>query len=127
MNRLVLPLILLLAACTAPIENSRIQTPTLAIQPPPLVQPRGGEADALFKACRAEATRVVVFRERGQTMRNDEIASSPGGFSNNTAMSTFRMPLDQASAEAERDRLTRDCMAGAQGGAGPAVPPAGTR
>lgn len=104
----------LLAACTAPIQNSRIQAPQLALQPAPLAPPRGAEADARFQACRAEAERVVLFRERAQTMRNDDLASSAGGFANSTVLPGFRQQLNQASGEAERDRLTRECMASTQ-------------
>jgi hypothetical protein len=109
MSRLVLPLILLLGACNAPIQG-----PNFAFQPPPLQAPRAADADARFQACRAEATRVVTFRERTQVMRNDDLASNAGGFSNTTAMPTWQRQMDQSSAEAERDRLTRACMAASE-------------
>jgi hypothetical protein len=114
MSRLALPLVLLLAACstgsnTSPTSN--LQLPTFQLQPPPLVAPRGGEANARFTACRAEATRVVQFRERGQTMRDDEIGGSVGSFGNSNAISTLQLQRDRSAAEAEIDRLTRACMA----------------
>ena len=108
MPRLILPLVLLLAACNS---ASNIQMPNFALQPAPLVAPRGGEASTRCTACRQEATRVGVFRERGQTMRADDLGSSPGSFGNTTSMATYQSQMDRAAAEAEVDRLTRACMA----------------
>ncbi|WP_270938516.1 hypothetical protein [Falsiroseomonas oryzae] len=108
---ILLAVLALLAACTAPIQDSRIQAPHLALQQAPLAPPRGAEADARFQACRAEAERLVLFRERGQSMRSDDLASSAGGFSTSEVLPRFRQQLDQASSQAERDRLTRECMA----------------
>ena len=108
MPRPILPLVLLLAACNSP---STMQMPNFALQPPPLAAPRGGEANARFQACRAEATRVVQFRERGQVMRNDEIGNSMGAFGNTNSVATLQTQMDRSAAEAEVDRLTRDCMA----------------
>jgi len=108
MPRPILPLLLLLAACNSP---STMQMPNFALQPPPLAAPRGGESNARYQACRAEATRVVLFRERSQVMRADEIGSSVGGFGNSNSVSTFQAQMDRSAAEAEVDRLTRECMA----------------
>jgi hypothetical protein len=114
MSRLVLPLVLLLAACSTgsnTSQTSSMQLPSFHLQQPPLAPPGGAEANARFAACRAEATRVVQFRERGQTMRNDELGSSVGGFGNSNAVSTLQVQMDRSAAEAEIDRLTRACMA----------------
>jgi hypothetical protein len=114
MSRLALPLVLLLAACSTGSNSSptpNLQMPTFQLQQPPLVAPRDGEGSARFAACRAEATRVVQFRERGQTMRDDEIAGSVGSFGNSNAVSTLQAQRDRSAAEAEIDRLTRACMA----------------
>jgi hypothetical protein len=87
----------LLAACTAPLGS-----------PPPR------ERDARADACRAEATRVVQFRERGQTMRNDETESGRGTV---TVAPYSRAESDRMFAQMERDRIMQDCLRAAPGGA----------
>lgn len=83
----------LLAACAMPLGS-----------PPP------GERDARLDACRAEATRVVQFRERGQTMRNDETESGRGTV---TVAPYSRAESDRGFAQMERDRMVQDCLRGA--------------
>ncbi|MGG5821796.1 hypothetical protein [Falsiroseomonas sp. HW251] len=108
MFRPILPLVLLLAACG---QNTSMQMPRFELQPPPLVAPRGAQADQRFQACRTEATRVVMFRERGQTMRNDDLAMAPGSFGNDSAVPDWRRQMNQSNTDQEIDRLTRQCIA----------------
>lgn len=110
MPRPILLLVLLLAACG---QNSSMQMPRFELQPPPLAAPRGAgpAADARYQACRAEATRVVTFRERGQTMRNDDLAISTGSFGNDSAVPDWRRQMTQVTTEQEIERLTRQCIA----------------
>jgi hypothetical protein len=65
------------------------------------------ERDPRADACRAEATRVVQFRERGQTMRSDETESGRGTF---TVAPYSRAENDRALAQIDRDRLVADCL-----------------
>lgn len=94
MRRLA-PLLLpaLLAACTAPIGAG----------------PRG-ERDGRADACQAEATRVVQYRDRGQTMRTDETESGRGTL---TVSPYFRAEADRMRAQMDRDAIARDCVRGA--------------
>lgn len=90
MPRLVLILLpVLLAACTAPIGR------------------QAAERDPRLDACRAEATRVVQYRERGQTMRSDETESGRGTV---TVAPFSRSESDRAMAVMERDRIVADCL-----------------
>lgn len=97
---LLLPM--LLAACAAPLGT----LPSAGV-------PRG-ERDARLEACRAEATRVVQYRERGQLMRSDETESGRGTV---TVAPYFRAESDRALAQMERDRIVEDCMRAAGSGA----------
>ena len=71
-----------------------------------------GQQEADYEACRAEATRVVQFRERGQTMRSDETESGRGTV---TVAPYGRVESDRMLAQMERDRITQDCLRGARG------------
>jgi hypothetical protein len=94
---LILPL--LLAACAQPLPV------------PPMGGAPRGERDASVDACRAEADRIVSFRERGQTMRADETESGRGTV---TVAPFSRAENDRAMAQMDRDRIIQDCLAGAR-------------
>jgi hypothetical protein len=94
--RPVLLLPILLAACAAPLGA-----------PPP------GERDARYDACRAEATRVVQYRERAQTMRSDETESGRGTV---TVAPYGRAESDRMMAQMDRDRIIQDCLRASAGG-----------
>jgi hypothetical protein len=96
---LLLPL--LLAACTAPLGT------------PPVGGAPRGERDARYEACRAEATRVVQWRERGQTMRSDETENSRGTV---TVAPYARAESDRAMAQIDRDRMIADCLRSSETG-----------
>jgi hypothetical protein len=92
MRRLVILLPLLAAACSAPIG--------------PLTRGQA-DRDPREEACRAEATRIVQYRERGQTMRTDENESSRGI----TTVAPFqRTESDRMRAQMDRDQIMRDCL-----------------
>ncbi len=94
MNRLVALLMpVVLAACTAPIGA-----------------PGGtAERDPREAACRAEATRVVQWRDRGQLMRTDEAENSRG---TQNVIPYSRVESDRGLQQMERDRLTAECLRG---------------
>ncbi len=89
-------LLLGLSACAIPLP-----TPISAPPPP------AGQRDAAYDACRAEATRVVQFRERGQQMRTDETESSRGTLS---VAPYSRVESDRGAQQIDRDRLIAECL-----------------
>jgi hypothetical protein len=96
--------LLLLGACSAQLPRISALAP---ISPPPPV-PRG-ERDSRYDACRAEATRVVQYRERGQLMRSDETESGRGTL---TVAPYSRLENDRGAAQIDRDRLVAECLRG---------------
>jgi hypothetical protein len=125
----LLPLVALLALAACSASSGGVARGPLGgfsgspglIEPPPPV-PRG-ERDARYEACRAEATRVVQFRERGQLMRQDETESGRGTV---TVAPFGRVESDRAAAQIDRDRLIADCLRASERPAA-AAPPAGAR
>ncbi|WP_372617650.1 hypothetical protein [Falsiroseomonas sp.] len=99
----VLLLPALLAACAAPLGTT------------PLGGAARGERDARYEACRAEATRLVQYRERGQTMRSDETESGRGTV---TVAPFGRAERDRMMAQMERDRIIEECLRAAPDGGG---------
>jgi len=93
--RSLLPLPLLLAACAGPGFG-----PIAAV-------PAAPQRDSRTEACRAEATRIVQFRDRGQVMRTDETESGRG----TTTVAPFsRAESDRGGQQMERDRILQDCL-----------------
>jgi len=89
------------------------------------------ENSAALETCRAEATRMVQFRDRGQLMRTDEVESGRGTFS---SAPFSRVETERMGQQITRDRLIADCMRGADRavpaaaqGAGSVAPPAANR
>ncbi|MBW8268595.1 hypothetical protein [Caldovatus aquaticus] len=81
----------------------------------------GGERvsrDALVEACRREAERVVLYRDRGQQMRTDEGESRVGVQAN---IPTLRAETDRLAQQFERDRMVEECVRrhGGEDGPGP--------
>ena len=66
-----------------------------------------GQRDALVEACRREATRVVLYRDRGQLMRMDEGDSRVGVQGN---VPTLRSETERMGQQFERDRLADECV-----------------
>ncbi|HWX49920.1 MAG TPA: hypothetical protein VNZ61_17880 [Roseomonas sp.] len=110
MKRLVLPLLLLTAAC--------------ADMAPRTAEDR--QQDAARAACRQDAERVMRVRERGQTMRMDE-AESRLGAGPYTGTVAGSMNTERLAARYEQDQLVQDCLRGRENGAAVpgAAPPAG--
>jgi hypothetical protein len=104
--RLVLLLLpVLLAACDSPrLQAARVDVP--------MGGAARGDQDPRLEACRAEATRMVQFRDRGQTMRTDETESGRGTV---TVAPFSRTESDRASAQLTRDQMIQDCLRQAQG------------
>jgi hypothetical protein len=96
---LLLPLLLLAACDSVGLQGGRVDVPFGGA-------PRG-EQNARLAACRAEATRVVQFRERGQTMRNDETETGRGFV---TVAPYSRSENDRAAAQLTRDQMIQDCL-----------------
>jgi len=115
---LLLPLA---AACGATNVSPRLA---------PVLLPMSENSVAL-ETCRAEATRMVQFRDRGQLMRTDEVESGRGTFS---SVPFSRVETERMGQQITRDRLIADCLRGADRaapaatqGAGNVAPPAAGR
>ncbi len=64
-------------------------------------------ADPRYAACRAEATRLVQFRDRGQQMRTDEAENRLG---TDMTIPYSRTETDRLAQQMERDRLITECL-----------------
>lgn len=97
------------AASTSPASIQAAPRPTAPSQtftaPPPSQAVR--DQAALAAACRAEADRIVVTRDRGQMMRDDERDARVG-----TDASIFarRTETDRLGRQFERDRIAAECL-----------------
>jgi hypothetical protein len=100
--------LLLLAAC-APVAPAPPVSVAGRVAPPRAVGPAGEPLshDALVAACRREAERVVLYRDRGQEMRIDEGQSRVGV---QASIPTIRAETDRLAQQFERDRLTEECV-----------------
>lgn len=97
--------LLALAACAAPADPAARAGAARDAR-------RDGDA---AQACRAEADRVVLFRDRGQLMREDDLDARVGLATN---VVTARATSDRLGRQFERDRLAAECLR-ARTGAGP--------
>ncbi|MFT8244556.1 hypothetical protein [Roseomonas sp. BN140053] len=68
--------------------------------------PAQRQNDARAASCRQEAERTVLYRDRGQTMRNDDQDARVGTLSNFGIRST----TDRLGATFERNRLADECV-----------------
>jgi hypothetical protein len=115
MTRIALPALLVVAlsgaAACAPAAPPPPISPGIGGGPPAASGPAGtaaaGRQDALIEACRREATRVVLYRDRGQQMRMDEGDSRVGVQAN---IPTLRAETDRLGQQFERDRLAEECV-----------------
>ncbi len=105
---------LALAACSGPVNTGFGGFSGFGgfNSPPPVPTGPRGERDARAEACRAEATRVVQWRDRGQLMRNDEIENRADG--NITVAPPSRAEADRLGAAFERDRIAAECVRAAE-------------
>ena len=113
MPRRFAPLLLLLAGACGAVDVS----PRLAPVPLP-----SRENSAALETCRAEATRMVQFRDRGQLMRTDEVESGRGTFS---SAPFSRVETERMGQQMNRDRLIADCVRGADRAVPAGAPPPG--
>ena len=112
----ILPLsaLLLIASC-APFAPAPPVSPAVSAAGAPTPRAAGSapdgsgrvSRDALVEACRREATRVVLYRDRGQQMRTDEGDNRVGVQAN---IPTLRAETDRLAQQYERDRLTDECV-----------------
>ena len=85
--------------------------------PPAPATPEQARQNALLAACRREAERVVLYRDRGQTMRNDDMDARIGVSGNLSS----RAESDRLGATFERDRMAAECVRANSGEAAPAT------
>lgn len=80
------------------------------------------QQDATTIACRADAERMMRYRDRGQLMRTDEAEAriGAGAFSSDTVAGS--MSTQRLSSRYEQSRLVDECVRGAN--ATPATAPA---
>jgi hypothetical protein len=111
MTRIALPALLAVAlsgaAACAPAAPAPPISPGIGGGPPAALGTAAGPQDALVEACRREATRVVLYRDRGQQMRMDEGDSRVGVQAN---VPTLRAESDRLGQQFERDRLAEECV-----------------
>ncbi len=135
MNRLLLPLLALLAAGLAACGGADpaivpasplLGAPRTAPAGPPTAVPanpgtpsRPGEIytgpaavtrrdeAAVAAACRREADRIVTFRDRGQLMREDDRDARVG---TDASIYARRMETDRLSRLFERDQIAAECI-----------------
>ncbi|UFN50345.1 hypothetical protein LPC08_06895 [Roseomonas sp. OT10] len=88
-----------------------------AAQPTAPLTAEQARQNALTAACRREAERVVLFRDRGQTMRNDDMDARMGVSGNLSS----RAESDRLGATFERDRIAAECVRSNSGEAAPAA------
>ncbi len=62
---------------------------------------------ALVEACRRDADRVVLYRDRGQLMREDERDARIG---TDSSIYARRVETDRLGRVFERDRLAAECL-----------------
>ena len=62
---------------------------------------------AVAAACRGDADRIIVTRDRGQLMREDEAASRVGS---QASIYSQRAETDRLGRIFERDRIASDCV-----------------
>ena len=83
-----------------------------------------GPDSVLRQRCIDEAERVVVSRNRGQAVRDDEAMFMTDATNN---IPTLRVQSDAYNARSQREQLARDCIRAAQAGPRPQDPAAATR
>jgi len=74
-----------------------------APQPPQVARDRA----AIAEACRRDADRVVLYRDRGQLMREDERDARVG---TDSSIYARRIETDRLGRVFERDRLAAECV-----------------
>ena len=83
--------VLLAAGCAAPLPGG---------------SPAQGDRAAVSAACRSQAERVVNYRDRGQTMRQDEYNARVG----TTSYLGPQVITDQIAQVYDRDRMAAECV-----------------
>jgi hypothetical protein len=107
--RLTLLAALLLGACANADAPTSMRAATAG----------AGQDSILRQRCEAEAERIVVFRNRGQAVRDDDAMFMTDATNN---IPTLRVQSDRFNRRSEREELTRDCIRAAQAGPAPQDP-----
>lgn len=111
-----------LAACAGGGRDPAISSVTIPSAPPgaPPLPTRSGQVyaapapaqgvrdrAALAAACRQDAERIILFRDRGQLMREDERDARIGS---DASIYARRVETDRLGRQFERDRLADQCV-----------------
>ena len=110
-SRLTLLAALMLGACANADAPTSMRAATAAAGPDGVLRQR----------CTAEAERIVVSRNRGQAVRDDDAMFMTDATNN---IPTLRVQSDAFNRRSEREELTRECIRAAQAGPQPVDPAA---
>lgn len=107
--RLTILAALLLGACANADAPSSLRAATAG----------AGQDSVLRQRCEAEAERVILFRDRGQAVRNDDAMFMTDATNN---IPTLRVQSDAYNQRSRREELVRECIRAAQAGPQPVDP-----
>jgi hypothetical protein len=99
------------SAASMPPVASRLAPPRAAgsgpayVSPPP--SPAVRDRAAVAEACRRDADCIVLYRDRGQLMREDERDARVG---TDASIYARRMETDRLGRVFERDRIAAQCL-----------------
>ena len=113
-SRLTLLAALTLGACANADAPTSMRAATAGAGPDSILRQR----------CIDEAERVVVSRNRGPAVRDDEAMFMTDATNN---IPTLRVQSDAYNARSQREELTRECIRAAQAGPQPQDPAAASR
>lgn len=105
-SRLTLLAALTLGACANADAPTSMRAATAGAGPDSILRQR----------CIDEAERVVVFRNRGQAVRDDDAMFMTDATNN---IPTLRVQSDAYNARSQREELARECIRAAQAGPRP--------
>ena len=108
-SRLTLLAALTLGACANADAPTSMRAATAGAGPDSILRQR----------CIDEAERVVVFRNRGQAVRDDDAMFMTDATNN---IPTLRVQSDAYNARSQREELARECIRAAQAGPRPQDP-----
>lgn len=110
-SRLTILAALMLGACANADAPTSMRAATAGAGPDSILRQR----------CIDEAERVVVARNRGQAVRDDEAMFMTDATNN---IPTLRVQSDAYNARSQREQLARECVRAAQAGPRPQDPAA---
>lgn len=108
------------SSAAPPLASGARRPPPSARSGPAFAAPPPSQAmrdrAALAEACRRDADRVVLYRDRGQLMREDERDARVG---TDASIYARRIETDRLGRVFERDRVADECL---EQGAAPTAP-----